>query len=238
MRVLGFDTATDDTVVASVDGGRTAFEKVVSPGERPLHSQMLLQLAAEAVAAVGGWEELDLIAVGTGPGTFTGIRIAVATGAGLSASSGVPAVGVPTLDALARSIGARAGAERVMPLLDARRGEVFGGLHRGDGEPLEEPFAISPARLIERLAAESRTEGAPLVAGPGAVRFRDELLRAGLVTEPDGSPVHRLDGRYICELGAAAERTGPETLKPLYLRIPDAQLWLERDGKNIDPPPD
>jgi tRNA threonylcarbamoyladenosine biosynthesis protein TsaB len=233
MKVLGFDTATDDTVVASTDGERTAFERVLPPAKRPVHSQALLGLAEEAVQALGGWSEVDRIAVGIGPGTFTGIRIGVATAAGLAASSRTPAVGVPTLAALARSIGDATGADLVMPLLDARRGEAFGGLHDGEGSALEDPFVCGPEELVERLRGAAERDAAPFVAGPGAVRFRDQLLRAGLETEPDGSSVHRLTGRSICQLGALAEKTGPETLEPLYLRVPDAQLWLERDGKKI-----
>ena len=175
--------------------------------------------------------EVDRIAAGVGPGTFTGIRIGVATAAGLAASTGTPVVGVPTLGALARSIGQESGSPVVMPLIDARRGEVFGCLHDRHGRPLEDPFACGPEELVDRLRTAARTGSAPQVAGPGAIRFRDELLRAGLETEPAGSPVHRLTGRPFCDLGAAAENVGPDTLKPLYLRIPDAQLWLERDGK-------
>ncbi|MBN8866943.1 MAG: tRNA (adenosine(37)-N6)-threonylcarbamoyltransferase complex dimerization subunit type 1 TsaB [Solirubrobacterales bacterium] len=233
MRIVGFDTATDDTVVAAMDGDRLVFEESVPPADRrPVHSQALLDLSGRAAEALGGWDEVERIAVGVGPGTFTGIRIGIATAAGLATTTGIPAVGVSTLTALAHSIASRAEAERLMPLVDARRGEVFGCLHDGAGEPLEEPFVCGPEELAERLREGALGGAAPLAAGPGAVRFRDELLRAGFETEPDGSPVHRLDGRPFCELGAAADPVGPETLKPLYLRIPDAQLWLERDGKN------
>ena len=83
VRVLAFDTATDDTVVASIDGDRVAFERTVPPEGRPLHSQALLSLASEAADALGGWDGVERIAVGIGPGTFTGIRIGVATAAGL-----------------------------------------------------------------------------------------------------------------------------------------------------------
>jgi tRNA threonylcarbamoyladenosine biosynthesis protein TsaB len=232
MKVLGFDTATDDTVVAATGDGEPLFERVVPPGEgRPLHSQTLLAMAAEATEALGGWEAVDRIAVGVGPGTFTGIRIGVATAAGLAASTEVVVTGVSTLSALALTIAGLSGAERVMPLIDARRGEVFGGLHDGSGKPSGQPFSCGPEELVQRLLEAGQDGQAPVAAGSGAVRFRDELLRAGLEIEPAGSPVHRLAGRSICELGAAADRTGTETLKPLYLRVPDAQLWLERDGK-------
>ncbi len=235
MKTVGFDTSTDETVVAAADGGSTLFERIVPPGDRrPLHSQVLLGLVDEAADRLGGWQSVERIAVGIGPGTFTGIRIGVATAGGLSASTGVPATGVSTLKALALSISESArNSGNVLPLLDAKRGEVFGCLHGPDGTPLGEAFACIPEELSSKLAEHIGDPSALLVAGPGAIRFRDELLRAGLVVEPDGSPVHRLAGRPFCDLGAAAEAVGPETLKPLYLRKPDAQLWLERD-KNAD----
>lgn len=230
MKVLGFDTATDHTVVAATSAGEPLFERSVPPDAgRPLHSQALLAMVDEAATVLGGWEAVDRLAVGIGPGTFTGIRIGVATAAGLAATSDVAVTGVSSLSALALTVAGLTGAERVLPLIDARRGEVFGCLHDGNGKPLEEPFVCGPEDLPSRLPGAEASS--PVVAGSGAVRFRDELLRAGFNTEPDGSPVHRLAGRSICELGAAADRTGTETLKPLYLRVPDAQLWLERDGK-------
>lgn len=233
MRVVGFDTSTDDTVVAATDAGLPVFERVLPPGDRrPVHSQALLGLATEAAESVGGWNRVERIAVGVGPGTFTGIRIGVATAAGLGASTGVDVVGVPTLTALAISISEAAdGGEETLPLIDARRGEVFGCLHGAAHRPLEDPFVCGPEALVERLEATGREGAPPLIGGPGAVRFRDELVLAGFEVEPAGSPVHRLTGRPFCDLGAAAETVGPETLEPLYLRIPDAQLWLERDGK-------
>ena len=227
--MVGFDTATDETVVGAIDGAENVFERAHPPEQRPVHSQTLLATVEEAVAELGGWGSVDRIAVGIGPGTFTGIRIGVATAAGLAASAGCQAVGVSTLAALARTIGMTTDRD-VMALIDARRGEVFGGLFERTGTELEAPFACGPEQLIDRLRAAGAAGPVPLVAGPGAVRFRDELLRAGFETEPAGSPVHRLAGRSLCELGATATRTGPKTLEPLYLRIPDAQLWLERDG--------
>jgi len=233
LRVLAFDTSTDDTVVAAAEDGLPVFERVVAPdGRRPLHSRALLALVDEAVESLGGWDRVDRIAVGVGPGTFTGIRIGVATAAGLGASAGVDAVGVPTLTALAMSAAEAAGSHGpTLPLIDARRGEVFGCLHDGARRPAGEPFVCGPAALVERLESTGESGEPPLIGGPGAVRFRDELIHAGFDVEPPASPVHRLTGRPFCDLGAAAETIGPETLEPLYLRIPDAQLWLERDGK-------
>ncbi|MDQ2623506.1 MAG: tRNA (adenosine(37)-N6)-threonylcarbamoyltransferase complex dimerization subunit type 1 TsaB [Actinomycetota bacterium] len=241
VKTVGFDTATDDTVVAGLDGDRVVAERTIAPGDsgRPLHSQTLLQAAGEAADALGGWGEVDRIAVGLGPGTFTGIRIGIATAGGLSLSTGVPAVGVSTLAALAMTISRESGADGpVMPVLDARRGEVFAGLYNHAGRELEPPFVGSPDDLAARIREfAARLPRPPLVGGPGAVRFAGELDRAGIDTPGLATTPHRLSGRAICELGAGAARSQPgKPLEPIYLRVPDAQLWLQRDGR--DPGPD
>lgn len=227
--MLGFDTATDDTVVGATLDGAPTFEATVPPEGRPVHGTRLLELVEEASATLGGWEHVDRIAVGVGPGSFTGIRIGLATAAGLASSTGIATVGVSTLAAMAISIADGTGAERVAPVIDARRGQVFGGIYAADGTELEEPVLCEAESLVERVPALARHERPLPVAGSGAVRFRDELLLAGLVPEPVQSAVHHLGGRSLCQLAALATRTGPETLRPLYLRPPDAQLWLERD---------
>lgn len=230
MKILGFDTATDDTVVAAMDGGTPVFEKLIGPGEngRPVHSEMLLSTMNEAAEALGGWGDVNRIAVGIGPGTFTGIRIGIATANGLALSAGIELVGVSTLEALALPM--REGDRDVLPLLDARRGEVFAAMYGPGGEELWPPVACPPEELIARVTDLDRF---PRVGGPGAVRFMDELTRVGLEIAGPEAAIHHLSGRCVCELGAEAGRVDQSIpLEPLYLRVPDAQLWLQRDGNN------
>ena len=186
---------------------------------------MLAEVEAAASAA-GGWPAVELIAVGLGPGSFTGLRIGVATARGLAASLGLPARGVGTLDALGRGIG-EAGAEgERLAVLDGYRGEVFAALYGPDGERLWEPLVCRPEQLAERLAA---LPTAPSVAGPGAVRFRAELTVDGVQIADDSDPVHRVAARDVCALAAAmGGEAGP--LEPIYLRPPDAERWRERDS--------
>ncbi|MGK2954961.1 MAG: tRNA (adenosine(37)-N6)-threonylcarbamoyltransferase complex dimerization subunit type 1 TsaB [Solirubrobacterales bacterium] len=232
MRIIGFDTATDDTVVAAAVDGQTVFESLIGPeaGGRPVHSDSLLRTLTDAAEAAGGWGLIDRIAVGTGPGTFTGIRIGLATANGIVLSTGIDIAGVSTLAALSQPM--REPGSSTLALLDARRGEVFAALYGPDGETVWPPLVCSPDDLITRL----EDFGPDLkVGGPGAVRFSQELDRAGVSIAGPEAGVHHLSGKSICDLGATAEPSSTSNpLEPTYLRVPDAQLWLERDGRKAN----
>lgn len=232
MRIVGFDTATDDTVVAATVDGETVAESSAGPGEdgRPVHSDALLGTLTEAAEAAGGWGKVDRIAVGTGPGTFTGIRIGLATANGIALSTGIALAGVSTLAALALPM-LEAGSS-TLALIDARRGEVFAALYGPEGESVWSPFVCPPEDLVSRL----KCFGPGLkVGGPGAVRFSDELDWAGVSIAGPEAGTNHLSGRSICDLGAVAELSSTSNpLEPTYLRVPDAQLWLERDRRKAN----
>lgn len=233
MRIVGFDTATDDTVVGASADGEIAFQSVSppDPGGRPVHSGSLLEGVTRAADAVGGWSRVDRIAVGTGPGTFTGIRIGMATANGIALTTGIELRGVSTLAALARP--ALGPGHSVLTVLDARRGEVFAALYGPAGEVVWPPFVCGPDDLASRVTGS----GTSLIAGgPGAVRFSEELGRAGIAVAGPEADLHRLSAGAICDLGAEAEPEEPsKPLEPTYLRVPDAQVWLERDGRKAGP---
>ncbi len=175
----------------------------------------------------GGWESVDRLAVGLGPGSFTGLRIAVATARGLATGLGLPVSGVCTLDAIARGMEeAGSGGER-LAVLDGNRGEVFAALYSGRGERIWEPLVCRPGDLAERVAGLAVP---PPAAGSGAVRFRDELTRHDVQIADDADPVHRVAARHICALAAASGDGGSDPLDPIYLRPPDAERWRERDS--------
>jgi tRNA threonylcarbamoyladenosine biosynthesis protein TsaB len=182
---------------------------------------VLLEEVERAVAAAGGWGSVELIAAGLGPGSFTGVRIALATARALGASTGLPVAGVCTLDAIGRALGTG------LAVLDARRGEVFAALYGEGGERLWEPFVAAPQELAERVA---RLPAAPPAAGSGALRFRQELARRGVEIPDDADPVHRVAARHICALAAERGAGDAGPLAPIYLRAPDAVRWRERDA--------
>ncbi len=199
---------------------------MLGPSERgPEHTTDLLEQVELCAAAAGGWEQVTQLAVGLGPGSFTGLRIGIATARGLGTSLGLPVSGVCTLDAIGRGLG-EAGAEGDrLAVLDARRGEVFAALYSERGERIWEPLVCRPEELEERVAA---LPAPPRAAGSGAVGFRHELARHGVRIADDVDPVHHVAARHICALAAASEAGGP--LAPIYLRPPDAERWRERDS--------
>jgi tRNA threonylcarbamoyladenosine biosynthesis protein TsaB len=218
-----------DTAVCIARDGEVLHESLLGlgPDGSPRHSTALLGEIERAVEMAGGWAAVDAIAVGLGPGSFTGIRIAIATARGLGASTRLPVSGVCTLDAVGRAIGERAGGERSrLAVLDARRGEVFAALYSPAGERLWDPLVAPPEELAKRAAELPES---PLCAGPGAVRFRDELANRGLEVPEDAAPLHRIDARHVCALAGPVADASSDNLEPIYLRNPDAERWRERD---------
>jgi tRNA threonylcarbamoyladenosine biosynthesis protein TsaB len=185
----------------------------------------LLEEIERCAGAAGGWQEVGLLGVGLGPGSFTGLRIGIATARGLGASLGLPIAGVCTLDAIGLALDDAGEDGGRLAVLDARRGEVFAALYNQGGERIWEPLVCRPEELEERVAA---LPSPPRGAGSGAVRFRHELARHGVRIADDADPVHRVAARHICALAAASGGGGP--LAPIYLRPPDAERWRERDS--------
>jgi len=192
MLILAFDTATDVATSALVSDGEVL-------GERTSRAVTLLE-DVDALLRQSGTHtgDVEALAVGIGPGSFTGVRIGLSTARGLALALGIPAAGVSTLDALA------AGAPGAVPVVDARRREVFVLQDR--------PRVLAPAEL-------ELTPGT-LCVGSGAVRYRAVLEAMGAEIPPDSDERHLPRARFHARL---AQDFGPaETVEPLYLRIPDA----------------
>lgn len=229
MIVLGLDSATPATVAGLLleDGQVMETREDPAPGGRPAHATRLLALAAGLLAGAGlSWEHVERIAVGTGPGSFTGLRIGVACARGLAQSLGVQITGVSTLRALAEGAAfarLHAGGEPrpVLAVLDARRGEVYCA-GWAQARELVPPRAIAPEQLGELLDAVDAH--AWLAVGDGAVRFRAHLDRAGVEVSDEASPLHQVSGAVVCRLAAARPGVAPEAVLPDYRRSPDARV--------------
>ena len=218
MTILGFDTSTAASTAAVLLPGGNAIASAPPAerlGQRPAHSRELLPAVHDVMARAGvGFNDLDAIAVGRGPGTFTGLRIGVATARALAKANGLPLRGVSSLAALAAGMpeGAR------LPLIDAKRGEVYAALFEGDSE-VWEPAALGVDALLERLRERAES---PLAAGDGSLRFRHELEAAGVAVAPAESPLHVVDAGHLCRRALNAPDAAPEQVVPDYLRAPDA----------------
>jgi tRNA threonylcarbamoyladenosine biosynthesis protein TsaB len=194
MLILAFDTATDVATSALVDDAEVL-------GERSSRAQTLLE-DVDALLRQGGAHptDLDALAVGIGPGSFTGVRIGLAVARGLALSLDLLGAGVSTLDALATA------APGAVPVVDARRREVFatvGGEH----------VVLAPADLP--------VEPGATYVGSGAVRYRAALEERGATVPPDGDERHVPRARFHAQL---ARDFGPvDAIEPLYLRVPDAE---------------
>jgi tRNA threonylcarbamoyladenosine biosynthesis protein TsaB len=237
---LAFDTATPATTVALSGVGGVVFtaRHDPRPGERPGHAAKLLPLSAMVLERAGiGWDGLDRIAVGVGPGTFTGLRIGIATARALARARDIPLVAVSTLQSLAMAgpraghdvrdpHGVPAGLDAVVAVLDARRGEVFAASWRMDEvEDFERalllPHAFAPQALAELL---KQLGPRALAIGDGAVAFREALERSGSFIPEDDSPLHRVTATNHCRIAGHLQGTVPDEVRPDYLRAPDAEI--------------
>ena len=199
MLILAFDTATDVATSALVRNGDIV-------GERASRAVRVLE-DAQALIEEAGLEPdaVDAIAVGTGPGSYTGLRIGLVTARALSLSLGAPVAGVSTLDLLA------AGAPGAVPVIDGRRGEIF---TLDDGMPV----VLRP----EELAVEA----ARVHVGDGAVLYRSWLEARGAEIPADDDPRHIPWAHHAAVL---AKDFGPaDRAEPIYLRVPDAEKALGR----------
>ncbi|MCQ2457427.1 MAG: tRNA (adenosine(37)-N6)-threonylcarbamoyltransferase complex dimerization subunit type 1 TsaB [Clostridia bacterium] len=219
MRILAIDTSGPVCGVAVTDGGRVLAEQTVLNSRT--HSANLMPMTDRVLKDAGlSINEIERIACVTGPGSFTGVRIGVATVKGLSFGSGIPCVPVDALEALAVSAGAFDGV--VCPIQDARCGQVYGAAFR-DGERLTEDRALKLSEFIDLIAPLGEHflftgDGMPVHAA--AIR---ELLGEKAAFAPAHLAYLRPSAAAVIAAGKTETVTDLE-LEAFYLRAPNAQL--------------
>ena len=243
MSLLGLDTSTAASAACVLRADGEWFERVPAPArlaEPPGHGRELLPAVIDVMARAGlAWDDLEAIAVGRGPGAFTGLRVGIATARALAHAAGLPLRGVSSLAALAAGAAGGAalaaggaalaaggagladavagpavarGSRPTLAVIDARRGEVFAAL-----EGVLAPWVGPPEELVARVGSRARR-----AVGDGSVRFREVLEPSGIEVPPDSSPLHVVRALHVCRLAEGAPGGPPETVLPDYLRAPDA----------------
>jgi len=237
MRVLALDTTTPAGSVAVVDDERVIAER---SGDRSrTHAQRLPRELFETLDAAGArLEDVDAFAVACGPGSFTGLRIGIATIQGLAYVADRPVVAVSALDALAHAAAAVRDRDAVIAAwMDAHRREVFFALYRvGNGAPFDPARLVTiddaavgdPASTIDRWTTPSASQPSVFI-GDGAVLYaaviRERMPAASIVESPLLAGTIGRVAAIAVQRGAATPAAG---IRPLYVRRPDAELAREK----------
>ncbi len=220
MRVLAFDAAGKGLSVAVAEPGKVLAEAGLNVGLT--HSQRLLPVVQSLLLAADiAPETLDMVAVTNGPGSFTGLRIGLATAKGLAEIWGVPLAPVSTLAAVAYAV--RGMGALICPMLDARRNEVYTALYDADGREIWPPQAIAPDMLADKLAGLGRDV---VLAGDAAELYfamMQETLGGQVRLAP---PERRLWGAAGCAFAALEQpdlAVAPADVQAFYLRLSEAE---------------
>lgn len=218
MLILAIDTATTDATVAVVRA-----ERVLAEHCKPVttHSEGLLSMVDECLQDAGvSLSTVDAVVCGEGPGSFTGLRIGMATAKGLCLAAGKPLLCVGSMQALALAAFQQGESGDVVTIMDARRSEVYCATWR-EGVAVVEPFVCLPDDVARQI-----DEQEVLLVGDGAVRYAPLVLqtmpRARLATDPDA---HRIRAGYLALAAGPLLRAGRYAdlggAVPVYLRAPD-----------------
>jgi tRNA threonylcarbamoyladenosine biosynthesis protein TsaB len=231
MLVLALDTTTrQGSAALTRDGvllGTYAGDATLTHGVR-LPGDLLLLLKAHGIRV----SDIDLFAVAAGPGSFTGLRVGIATQQGFALANSRPLIGVSALDALnyavrslTPSLTSEVGGGEVAVWMDAQRGQVFSALYAGD-RIVEGPIVEKPAEILGRWASREPR----LFAGDGALEYITliEQVFAGAQVVTDLSPLAPSVAHLAEELFRTRGPAAPDAIRPIYVRRSDAELARER----------
>jgi tRNA threonylcarbamoyladenosine biosynthesis protein TsaB len=226
MRVLGIETATERGGVALFDGKRIAGR--VSLGKGMVHGKQLV-VSIRRMLSRAGWRigQIELVAVDAGPGSYTGVRVGLATAKVLAYACRAEIIGVCSLDAMARAVPLKSGV--VCPALDARWNQVYAAVYRRDGKATDcviPPRAVAPEELRAEIPA-----GAVMVGG-GLKTY------GALFPEPEYAwgaerfwhPHADMIARTGFEMFTGGRRDDVMKIVPSYLRLTEAEMKLRRQA--------
>ncbi len=231
MLILGVETSS--TQVSCALGGHEGVRSAAQVNRDQRHAELLAPMIEQVCrAAEVQYRELGAIAVGVGPGLFTGLRVGIATAKAMAFALRIPMIGVSSLDLLAFPL--RFSPKTIVAVMDARRGEVFSATYRatpGGLQRLVEPQVGAPAELAEELRSHS---GDHLLVGDGAVRYAEHFAPGKGIEHADRALAHPSAWALVQLAHAQAVReefVAPEEIPPTYLRKPDAEAnWVQRPG--------
>ena len=209
MRILAFDCAGAQCAAAILADGETLAERRIASDRG--HAQLLMPLLVELMAGAGlGFGDIDRFAVTTGPGSFTGIRVALAAAHGLALGTGKPIIGVTVFDVIAAQATAIAAFPRLLVAIDSRRAEIFVQRFDGNGTAQSEPAMLAPDAVADWIGP-----GPVMLAGDGASLLAPYLPAAAISDLPS-----LVDPAVLARLAATHAAGAPPA--PFYLRPPDA----------------
>lgn len=230
MLILGIESATSR--VGCAVGGHEGVLASAHSSRGKRHAEMLTpQIDFVRRQARIELSEISVVAVDLGPGLYTGLRVGISAAMAMAYGLGVPMIGVSSLDLLAFPV--RHSPKLIVAAIDARRGEVFHAFYRqvpGGVQRVSEPGVSTPTDLTAELMAQGQE---CLLVGDGGLRYADELAEAGRVELAEPALAHPTSDSLVQLAHARALRedfVSPSELKPIYLRVPDAEVgaWTTR----------
>ena len=230
MRILAIDTATEACSAALWNDGNTCAHFELCPRE---HTQRILPIVQDILTQGGvSLTDLDALAFGRGPGSFTGVRIGIGIAQGLALGAELPMIGVSTLATMAQGAWRKQGATRVLAAIDARMGEVYwaeyqrdenGVWHGEESEAVLKPEAVHQ-RLAE-LSGEWATVGTGWAAWPDMAQGANATLVDGNVTLPEAEDMLPI----ACAMLEQGKTVAVDKAEPVYLR--NNVAWKKLPGR-------
>lgn len=230
MRILAIDTATEACSAALWNEGNICAHFELCPRE---HTQRILPIVQDILTQGGiSLNDLDALAFGRGPGSFTGVRIGIGIAQGLALGAELPMIGVSTLATMAQGAWRKQGATRVLAAIDARMGEVYWAEYQRDAQGVwhgeESEAVLKPEAVRQRLAelsGEWATVGTGWAAWPEMAQGASVTLTDGGVTLPEAEDMLPV----ACQLLAEGKTVAVESAEPVYLR--NEVAWKKLPGR-------